>query len=195
MSFNFESHYCDTEDKWFEKYIKVCSKAYEDDLRLKGKLSKKDDYDFKKYSEVIILKDKNKCIGGARIVTHFANAKLLLPLESEDFMLKNILKHKINNLESKTYSEICRLSIDPKYRKTNALYKLMQECINIFIQTKSDYGICFTYYAVSRACRPVFKKNNLILEVHKNIPAPKRVAYGDLKLFLNTADLSHLYKR
>jgi hypothetical protein len=108
-------------EKLLRQYYRLRKIIY--DIELGISIPLHNDY-FDSISETLIVRNKQKCIGGVRVTVCEPNSNIMLPTEDDEFRLEELLPEL--NLHSNTYAEFSRLALLPDYRDTtvtDAMYK------------------------------------------------------------------------
>lgn len=118
-----------------KQYKQVRDKVYASHDALKGFLNYDDGLD--SVSQIIVMLDNGRCIGGARYTLSTPNNRQTLPMETEGFnIIENITDLDLSN---KNYIEISRFAILPEYRDSNNADMLFRFIYEQCLKDNVDY--------------------------------------------------------
>ncbi|WP_372742561.1 hypothetical protein, partial [Neptunomonas sp.] len=93
-------------------YYKIREECFRTDLLLTAFDGSEDQHDKEGY--ILIARDGDRCIGGARINGCSPKADTRLPIENDDFIIKDLFPDL--SLEKHAYCQWTRLALLPEYR-------------------------------------------------------------------------------
>jgi hypothetical protein len=168
-----------------QSYFNLREKCYRADLGLDGFFGGWDHYDTA--GNVLIARKGEEVVGGVRIIENLPGGDTLLPLESEDFRLKNIYPDL--GLETSAYCEFSRLAVERSSRVGGHLAK------DIIVEATREAkarGIRYLF-AVStplqaRCYRKVFRALGHDYIIDNSVEVPQKEIYGHLNMVLAYCD-------
>jgi hypothetical protein len=110
--------------KFLRQYYRLRKIIYDIDLGINIPLHQ-DCYD--NISETLIVRKKQRCLGGVRLTVCTPTNPIMLPTENEEFCLERLLPEF--DLQNNTYAEFSRLVLMPDYRN-NKVSDLMYKQLN-----------------------------------------------------------------
>lgn len=147
-------------------------------------------------SEILVLLKGNRVIGGGRLLGSSPEARLMLPVEQTDFMMKDVFPEL--SLEDKPYCEFGRIAVIPEYRDFDTINELCERLILRAIDKGYIYQFSMAPLGTSRLYQRV--SSNLELPypyiIHKHIPVPEKPLSetGGLKMYLGSLQLQSYNK-
>lgn len=151
----------------------------------------KDDYD--DHSEIVIARIGNLVIGGCRMTFSSPGNRKPLPMEKEDFILRDKLPALFAN--NRTIVEISRLAILPEYQNSMVMLEICRDMLKLAVEKRAAYGISVAPLALARNYRKVMFMFGLEWEIQRKVNLPDREEYEGIKMALSVMDLSPLYKK
>lgn len=130
-----------------------------------------DEYD--PISEVMVVKNKEQCVGGARITIHYPNSNTKLPMESDDFRLKDILSDL--NLDNYAYAEFSRLILMPKYRDNKISQRIYKSLNRKARQLGVRYIFVITDKIHARRYILSYRKLGFKIKILDNVIIPNEI--------------------
>ena len=110
--------------KFLRQYYRLRKIIYDVDLGINISIDQ-DCHDL--HSETLIVRKKQKCIGGVRLTVCTPNSQVMLPTENDEFILEELLPEF--DLQNNTYAEFSRLVLINDYRN-NKVSELMYKQLN-----------------------------------------------------------------
>ncbi|SIS47548.1 hypothetical protein [Neptunomonas antarctica] len=98
---------------FLSQYYKIREDCFRSDLCLSDFNGSKDEYDM--LGQILIIREGDLCLGGARLNGRKQGDTVRLPMESETFELRDVCSDIL--LDNNSYCQWSRLAIDPKFRK------------------------------------------------------------------------------
>ena len=119
-----------TEEDLKKQYYKIREAAYRQLLDDDKFTAPEDEFD--KNGHIFVAKSANVCVGGLRITVSKPGSENRLPLETEDFRIKDFFPWL--TFMGVTYSEPSKLALLPDYRDGQVLENLFFESIKYYTQ-------------------------------------------------------------
>lgn len=168
-----------------KQYCAIRNKVFTSVWQLSSFDGEQDIYDH--VGKVLIVKKGNKCIAGTRFVIHRPGSELLLPLESEDFRLKDVLPEL--GLENATYGDCSRVAIDPNYRNGAVSTQIFKIISKAAIELNCQYLFGISPTAAARRFRRIHKNLGFKTEICEDIKIPERETYEGIEMKLIMVEL------
>jgi hypothetical protein len=143
------------EEKYLNQYLALRKESYLTDKYMSGHFNKgmPDIYDYN--SEIIIVRIKDKVIGGARMSCSYSHDIKPLPSESDEFSFKTYLKDFNIEWNSINYAEIHRFVINKEYRDN----KNLSLKIILYLYMRAQYlNINYFFYPAIPLKARLFKR-------------------------------------
>lgn len=148
-----------------------------------------DQYD--RSSDILVAVNKGTVVGGARIVGSTPSRRIVLPMEDENLLLKNMFPDF--RLDSKSYCEYGRLAVLQEYRSLDLLRHMCAaltaraiERGYAYLFSKAPYVQILCYQKISRLLQ---MPRPYIIHKHINLPDKGRQETGNLKMYLASIEL------
>ena len=141
---------------------------------------------FDKHSSFIIARQGHQCVGGARITVSNTAHRSALPMEKNDFVLKDLLPEL--SLDSCAYGEISRLAILPDFRKGQILPEMLRRAIRWGIAEGLQYAFTLSPVALARNYRQLGQVFGIDWKI-SDIAIPQREEYEGIKMVLSYGHL------
>jgi len=142
-------------------------------------------------SDILVVIQNGYVIGGARLVASTPENPIKLPVEQDNFRMKNVFPEY--NLQDKTICEFGRIAIAKEFRSFSILEGLCEHLIKKAIDKGYHYQFSMAPKAQTRCYRRVGHKLNLPYPyiVHENIDVPLKPLEetGKLKMYLGSLRL------
>lgn len=164
------------------QYFQLRQDVFTDYWKLKNFSGGEDDFD--KLGHILLLIQGDRCVGGIRLVTRKPYTSMLLPMETENFQISNLLPELA--LEGETYSEICRAALLPDFRKDGRYSKEMYRLITLKskeLKHKVSFGV--SPVVVARKIRIACKSFGLHTEIRNDIKIPSLPSYENIEMRLS----------
>lgn len=176
------------------QYYKLREDCYRQDLGIKGFSGSEEDYD--KIGSIAIARVGRRVIGGARMVMSLPNKRMKLPLEEENFIMKDLFPEL--ELDKKGYFEIGRFAVRTGYRDAH----ISRSIANVLF-SNAILNDCFYQFIVSSL--NLFRNHRMIVyrlgfshELLEHINVPTKSIYGQLNeigIYLSVTYLSSDVKK
>lgn len=181
--------YIVTRDPYLTKeYFKLREQIYIKDFNLVNFSDHEDGLDNKDFVHILLVIYKNKVIGGLRIIMHDKNSDILLPLESKENRLKDILPNL--NLDKISYNEVNRFVILPEFRIGFIAERIIYEVIMYSKILGSSFLFTVTPAVQARNFRKHCRKFNINFNILENVAVPYKPSYRGKKMILSLIDLT-----
>lgn len=171
--------------QYLNDYYKIRETCFRKDLLLKTFDGSEDQYDEEGY--ILIARDGDRCIGGARINGCCPKAATRLPIENDNFIVKDFFPELL--LEDHSYCQWTRLALLPEYRTMDAVKAL---CLSL---TKASAELGFKYAfnvagsARARLYRRLATSGGMNYKICDHIKIPAEPGFNDLEHLLSIAIL------
>jgi len=168
-----------------KQYFKLRKQIYAKELGIT--IPEKDEFDL--ISHICIVKKKHFVIGGARITICEPTSMNILPMEENDFMLKDILPHL--SLHNVVYAEYSKLALLPSYRNAEISKNLYEKLNQKSLQLGVRYIFAITPLSQARRYSLTYTQLGYTSHILKNIDIPERIMkkYHDLAECISMVDL------
>jgi hypothetical protein len=147
---------------------------------------KADEYDA--IAHILIASQENLCVGGARILVKQEMGDLLLPMESQDFVLDDLLPEF--ELHKHTYGEFSRLAITPEFRKPEVTRIFYQRLNAHAIECGMKYVFAVAPVSLARGYRRAYRAMRLKYDIRPDVVIPDREEYEGIEMCLSILDLT-----
>lgn len=147
-----------------QQYYKLRGDMYARELGLDDFPRTKDRFD--DLSDILVLEKKGEVIGGVRITMKKPHSDILLPMESNDYNLNNLLPEM--NLENFVYGEFSRLAVLPGFR-TEHVKTIIGMVGNKGRELSAKYLFAIAPSTQARMYRKFEKYFGFTLEVRKDL--------------------------
>lgn len=176
-----------TDHHLVQEYFSLRNKAFKEQWDLEHFSGKEDKYD--KDAIIIIAHKNGVCLGGARLIIHEVGSDSLLPMETDEFQLKNLLPEF--GLEEKKYSELSRMALQENLRNGKYCTEVYHRLIGVQARLLGvSYVFGVSKIQLARASRITFKKIGLPFEIKPEIKVPALPTYEGHQMFLSLIDLT-----
>lgn len=170
------------------QYFELRKEIYMQDFNLNDFSDHEDDYDNKEYTHILVVCDKDKIIGGSRIIIHPKKSDVLLPVESQSFSLKDTFPDLA--LENKSYSEVNRTVLLPEYRQGKIGENIVY---NVILHSKvcgAEYLFAIGPAVQARNNRKHCRKFGINFNIMEEVTVPDKASYHGRKMYLARVDLN-----
>ena len=151
----------------------------------------KDQYD--DYSEIVIARIGNLVVGGARMTFSSASHPQKLPMEKDDFILREQAPELF--VGNRPVVEISRLAILPEYQNSMVMLEICRDMLKLAVEQRAAYGVSVAPLALARNYRKVMFMFGLEWEIQRKIQLPEREEYEGIKMAFSVMNLAPLYNR
>ncbi len=124
-------------------------------------------------SETLVVRKKQKCVGGCRLTICTPNSRNILPFENEDFRLYNLLPHL--NLKKNSYAEFSRLVLLSEYRNSKIAEKMYAALNKKAKQHGIRYIFVITDKVHARRYMRSYRKLGYNVEIISSVDIPESV--------------------
>lgn len=129
------------DEKQLRQYYRLRKIIYAKDLKFQLK-TLSDAYD--EVSDVLVVRNRNRCVGGVRLTIAAQNQDMVLPLEEVNFRLHDLFPEL--HLHSTVYAELSRLILLPEYRDGNITEKIYRR---IYVKCR-QHGVKYLFAITPR---------------------------------------------
>ena len=177
-----------TNDKaLLHQYYMLRERMYRRMYNTEGYKAEMDVYD--KLSHILIARRGDLCIGGCRLLVREPDESWDLPLESDDFKLRNILPNLM--LDKYRHAEMSRFTVMEDCGSDTLIYDMSKIIIQKAIEMENHYIFAWSTYTLARNWRMIashfgLKKTTIYTDL--DFPAPPVFDDG-LKFYLIGSDL------
>lgn len=137
--------------------------------------------------QILIIREGDRCLGGVRVSGCSSGDSGWLPVESEEFQLRDVCSHFM--LESDGYCQWSRLAIRPECRNKVDVLHLCER----LVETALDQGYLYSFYITGSARTRLFQKLHSKLgcqyEVLHDTSLPVEEGFESLPHLLSVARL------
>ncbi|MCP5361730.1 MAG: hypothetical protein H6908_03695 [Hyphomicrobiales bacterium] len=172
--------------KYLLQYFKIREEAYRVTLGINKSVANIDDIDVR--SHIALLLKGEECLGGARITAADTTLDYELPLEEENFRLKELLPDL--DLENSMYGEYSRLALKEPFRDGKHCTKLY----SAMNQKSRTLGLRYVFAIApipqARSYKYIYKRYfNLKITIYDDIVVPYKPMYSHMDICLSMLDL------
>lgn len=157
---------------------------------LKHFSGQKDAYDDN--SEIMVARIGNHCIGGCRLTFSRPGDRHALPMEKEDFRLKDKLPEIAVNKAS--IVEISRMAILPEFQNSLVMLELSRQLLKCGADKHARYAFTLAPVPLARNYRKAAHLFGLKWQIRNDVAIPAREEYEGINMVLSMLDLSPVYK-
>jgi hypothetical protein len=150
----------------------------------------KDPYD--DHSEIVIARIGNLVIGGCRMTFTYPNDHKKLPMEKDDFNLREQAPELF--AAGRPIVEISRLAILPEYQNSMVMLEVCRDMLKLAVEKRAAYGVSIAPVALARNYRKVMFMFGLEWEIQRKVQVPDREEYEGIKMAFSVMNLAPLYK-
>lgn len=173
------------------RYFSLRKDIYIKDFNLHNFSDHEDNYDNHENTDILVVTKGNAVIGGSRLIISPQYSDHLLPLESNNFRLKNMFPDL--KLHSLSYCEANRTVVHSDYRDG----QILKEMICQLVLRAQAYGIRY-FFTIGPAIQIRNNKRHcdslgIHFEIMSDITVPDKPAYRGRKMYFAITDL-HLVK-
>jgi len=169
------------------QYYTIREDVYTSHFKLQDYSTHEDIYDEQEFTKILVIKDGEKIVGGARIIFHYKNSGTLLPFETMDFQLANELPQY--NLKNKSYCEVDRTALLPEYRQGGIGEKIVELATIESKLSGADYLFTIGPAIQVRNNRRHCYNLGINFKVLDNVP-PEHPSYEGKRMYLTVTDLN-----
>lgn len=148
---------------------------------------------FDDISEVLIARRGRQCIAGGRLTINKPNARKLMPMEKDSFLLSDMFPEL--DLQETTYGEFSRLAILPEYRGGVVFPEIARRFINKAIDSGVEYAFNIAPVPLARSYRQAVQLFGLSWDVRHDIVVPDRPEYEGIRMVLSVMDLTRFTRK
>jgi len=188
---NYDITYQFTHDKnLLDQYFELRKEIYIQDFNLQDFADHEDNFDDKEYTHILVVCDGDRVIGGSRVIIHNKNSDIILPIESDSFLLKDILPEL--SLHNKSYSEVNRTVLLPEYRQGKIGEGIVHRVILYSKELGADYLFTVAPKIQARNNRKHCSNLAINFTIFDNISVPEKPSYRGKRMFLTLTNLQQL---
>lgn len=178
--------YCDeTDPEILKDYLRLRREVFEADPVTAKVLKPNQGWRYDLETHVIVAKNnENKCIGGAIMIVKESGSDLLLPLESDDFRLKDVYPEL--DLGGSICVQFSYLVVDENYRNLKCSSNIFRFIYELCIARGVRYIFSISPYNMARRHLLTIQMLNLGIkaEIEKNIFLPIQDSWNGYRRFL-----------
>jgi len=141
-----------------------------------------------KASHIMVARQGLLCVGGGRLTISSAAHRQLMPMESEDFALGNVLPEL--DLAQSTYAELSRFAIMQDFRDD----KIFPELLSRFIRRAIAEGVDYLFHAAPLSATKSYRQSVQALgfdcHTRRDLEIPDREEFDGVKMALSVMDLT-----
>lgn len=180
-----------TNKKYLRQYYRLRKMIYEIDLGIP--LSSFSD-SFDSISHTLVVRLKEKCVGGCRLTVCEAGSNRLLPSESEEFRLKNLAPEL--ELDKYSYAEYSRLILLPDYRDGKVSEKIYKQLNRKARQLGVRYVFVIAQKSHARLYISSYRRLGYKVKMLSNVNIPKNIndRYNGVAECIIMMDMSSRYQ-
>jgi hypothetical protein len=164
-----------------QEYFDVRQYSYAQHLGLRKFSGKLDWQDLN--SDILLVIDKNKCVGGLRLTVQCREVTPYLPIEDDDFRLKELFPEL--DLDNCKYAEISRLALLPAYRsghQTASIYSLVAKKMD---ETKIKHFFTVSPLLQAKRVQRIARLLGYEATIFKDIKLPEKNVYEGLEMVIS----------
>ena len=165
---------------YLHQYYLLREKMYIRTWGLKNFEAPEDEYD--RQSHIIIARRGNHVVGGGRLTVAGPRKETLLPLEDEDFRLKDLFPEM--GLEYCKYAELSRMAVEPEFHGGECTKALFEHMYRKLSALKVAYWFALAPSPSARMYRRMFNSLGLDLTIWRETEVPQRDGYEGIKMNL-----------
>ncbi len=184
MSVNFE---ISNDTALLERYYKIREECYRRELGVRSFDGSEDTFD--RTGKILIVKDGDRCVGGARLSSSTSTNPGLLPMEKNGFLILREFPELAQS--GKGYCQWTRLALLPEYRTTKMLRMMTQEMINEVISQGYSYSFGISGLNRSRLYRRLHQAAGYSYEIRRDVKIQEEGAFAGLEHLLSIGYLEH----
>jgi hypothetical protein len=173
-----------------QQYYMLREQIYVQDFNLSDFSEHIDDYDEKEYTSILVVCDKGKVIGGVRVIFREQFSDTLLPIESEKFLLKNVLPKLA--LEDKSYTEINRLVLLREYRNGVVSQQILSMLVAKSKLLGANYFFAISPLVQARSYRKLYNQIGVDFKIMDEVNVPDKEYYHGKKMYLSMIELNNV---
>jgi hypothetical protein len=174
---------CSNKMEYLRQYFFIREYIYTRDLHLKSFSGQEDEID--QYSHFIIARKGSFCIGGARLTVSPAHAPKRLPLEDEQFSVRELYPQ----LASMDYCELGRTALLPQYRSGENLMEIFKLSAQVAKENGCKLLFGASPKAVSRRFKAAFNQMGYPTIIHDTVRPPMQAVHEGLGLYFMVLNL------
>ena len=171
--------------QYLNDYYTIREACFRTDLLLSTFDGSEDQYDKEGY--ILIARDGDRCIGGARINGCSPNAVTHLPIENDNFIVKDLFPDL--SLEEHAYCQWTRLALLPEYRTMEAVRNLCLSLPKASAELGFKYAFNVAGSARARLYRRILALDGIDYKICNHVKIPAEPGFNDLEHLLSIAIL------
>lgn len=180
MTIRFEVS-CDATS--LQAYYKIRESCFRKELGLPSFDGSEDDFD--REGLILIARDGDRCVGGARLSA--SSSAMGTPLECEGMPLGSIFPQL--QAGEGGYCQITRLAMEPAYRTPQSVRDLMVGCVDLAIEQGFDYAFCVAGMNRARLYKRVMSVLGYDYRIFEHVSVPPEKGFSGLPHLLSVAKL------
>jgi hypothetical protein len=147
---------------------------------------------FDDISDIMIARKGLQCIAGGRLTVSSPSNPQPMPMEKEDFRLKDIFAQL--DLPETTYGEFSRLAILPEFRAGAVFPEIARRFIQKAVSNGVEYAFNLAPVPLARGYRQAVQLFGLKWDIRHDIKVPEREEYEGIQMVVSIMDLSLLVR-
>lgn len=159
-----------------KQYYNLREYCYRFDLKIDSFPGKPDEYD--ETGITILVLHGNRVIGGSRLNISTPLKRAKLPLEENNFIMRDIFPELA--LDNKSYCEFSRFAIHPEYRNRTVCADLMRALISTAQELGCSYQFSVSTLVAARNYRMLCNTMNIRHVIRRDIIVPVKTIYENL---------------
>lgn len=170
---------------WLQQYYQIRERCFQTDLGLVSFDGSENEYD--RRGLVLIARDGDKCVGGARISGRTRDHGRRLPLEQEGLDLQSWfpqLKHRCT-----AYCQWSRMALLPEYRAVDILREFCKATIGLSLRQGYEYAFNVAGMKQARLYKRLHSSLDRDYRIFQNIPVPVERSFVGLPHLLSVTYL------
>lgn len=174
-----------TDPKLLAQYYQIREECFRKQLGIQSFDGSEDAED--RAADILIARDGDRCIGGARVSGTSASCSVRLPMESDDFVLHEIFPELAH--QGRSYCQWTRLALLSEYRTTEVLRAQCLAMIEGAAELDYDYAFNVAGTVRARLYRRLHKTLGYGYEICDHVSIPAEEGFTDLEHLLSVAYL------
>lgn len=169
--------------KLLNSYYHIRETCFRRELNLQHFNGDEDHFD--RLGWIVIARDGDRCIGGARINGCTPQAPFLLPMENEGFLARQLFPQL--KLEKQGYCQWTRLALLPEYRSPAVVRELCLALPRVSAVLGFNYAFNIADQKRSRLYRRVLGSEGIDYQICNNLEIPAEKDFHGLEHLLSMA--------
>lgn len=172
------------------QYYDIRERMYRKMFDSKDFVDEEDLYD--KLGHIIVARRGKLCLGGCRLIIREGDEGFLLPLESQEFKLRNVFPDL--PLSKERHGEISRFAILDDYNNRDVLSGLCEVMYNQVVASGAHYMFAKSTLTMARHWRLIANSFGVkTTQICDDLKVPEHSINPDIKWYITLSDLTSLY--